>query len=71
MNFRLTNLKVGVALVISFIVGAYAFIIEPGIVLDAKTSFMEMILNKSVFFIFWFVPLFILIYFIWSLFEKK
>lgn len=71
MNLKFTKIKTLVSVIIPAIIGLYFFITEPGLVLDATTSFTQMIINKFIFFMFWFILTFVPIYLIWSLFEKK
>jgi putative copper export protein len=71
MNFKFTKIKTLISVIIPAIIGLYFFITEPGLILDASTSFAQMLINKFIFFMFWFVLAFVPIYVIWSLFEKK
>lgn len=71
MNFKFTKTKSTVSLVMSALIGIYFFITGPGIILDGTTSTFQFIMNKSVFFIFWFIPSFIIVYSIWSLVENN
>jgi putative copper export protein len=71
MNFKFTKIKTLISVIIPAIIGLYFFITEPGLILDASTSFAHMLINKFIFFMFWFVLAFVPIYVIWSLFEKK
>ncbi|KKR61708.1 hypothetical protein A3G48_01240 [Candidatus Nomurabacteria bacterium RIFCSPLOWO2_12_FULL_40_42] len=71
MNFKFTKIKSIVVLSISFLVGIYFFVVSPGIILDGTTSLTQLILNKSIFFFFWFIPTYIVLYVLLSLFQRK
>ncbi len=68
MNFGFTKIKTITSIVIPAMVGIYFFITMSGLVLDGSTSFTQMAMNKSIFFIISFVLSFVPIYVIWSLF---
>jgi len=71
MNFKFTKIKTLVSIITPAIIGLYFFITQPGINLDGSTSLAQLIMNKSIFFIYWFILSFVPIYIIWSFFEKK